>query len=161
VVAILADPKTVVKVSRYNCNLGIWSAHVNRQTTREGLDVPPYEPLPPNGKEYMGDSPVMVGTNTGEFYLSVIPIGWWSETAYFTDTNLSLPNLHSEEYKWEGVGRAARETGIEKVPSIRTPNFANIVQLAPWGRGSDGRFVPCEMVFVVGANKILEKHGNR
>ena len=148
VVSQVGNPADIVKVSRYNCNLGIWGKQVNNKVDREiGRDMPDYHPLPPNGKEYVGGSPLMVkSSDPTQFYLSVIPVGFWAETKYMLGDTL-LPNLHSEEYKWEGESRIERETGLSDAPLIRTPKLENIVCLAPWGRGEDGRFQPIELQF--------------
>ena len=152
VVSQYGDPARIVKVSRYNCNMGIWASQIDKRVDREvGEDVPDYKPLPPKGKEYVGDSPLMVkSSDPQEKYLSVIPMGCWCEVKFMLD-GVELPDLSAEQYSWKGKSRVERHTGLKRsdVPRIRTPKLSNVKVLAPWGRDESGRFQPVELIFKI------------
>lgn len=145
VVSRLAPPDSIVKFSRYNCSLGIWANHIANKAERAGIEGVEYKPLPPNGKNYVGDSPLMVSDDGVTHYVSIMPIGFWKEVCYKIGDEL-LPDLADQEYQWKGVGRAERETGV-KGPTILTPKLSNIKYFAPWGRGANGQFQPIRFAF--------------
>jgi hypothetical protein len=121
------------KVSSYVGRFHVWKDAVENQLKRDGVETPEYQPATPRGKEYVGDSPVMVGNspNTkGTHYLAVIPVrgGKPTVTYYHPSIEVSQEEAKAAEYRSPSSAKQAT-AGVQKELFFRTPKVENIVSL--------------------------------
>lgn len=121
------------KVSTYVGRFHVWKEAVDNQLKRDGVDSPDYQPATPRGKEYIGDSPVMVGNspNTrGTHYLAVIPVrgGKPTVTYYHPSIEVSQEAAKEAEYRSPSGDKQAA-AGVQNELFFRTPKVENIVSL--------------------------------
>jgi len=123
------------KISHYSVRFHVWKEAVDNQLSRDGVDNPDYQPASPKGKEYVGDSPVMVGNtpNTaGTYYLAVIPVrGSKPTVSYYHPSIAELDNkaVEASVYKSD-TGAKQRRAGADKPLAYRSPKIENITMLA-------------------------------
>jgi len=127
------------KVSHYTGRFRQWADAVNAQLKRDGIDQPDYQPAPPPGKEYVGDSPLMVGNtaNTrGTYYLAVIPVRNGSPNVRYYHNGLEYldqSRAREEEYRAPNAGAKQERYGADKPLAFRTPKVENIVSISLGG----------------------------
>jgi len=127
------------KVSHYTARFREWKDAVNSQLKRDGIADADYQPSPPPGKEYVGDSPVMVGntTNTaGTHYLAVIPLrGGSPNVRYYHPSLAGVDQERADEEVYRSPNSGAKQIrhGAEKPLAFRTPKVENIHTLSLGG----------------------------
>jgi hypothetical protein len=121
------------KVSTYRGRFHGWKDAVENQQERDGAERD-YTPVQPRGKEYVGDSPLMVGStqNTREkFYLAIIPVrsGKPSVSYYHPTVDVSQEDAKEAVYVAPNRGSKQQRAGVQNEVTMRTPLLVNITYL--------------------------------
>jgi hypothetical protein len=124
------------KISTYRARFHGWQDAIENQQERDGAPRQ-YVSEPPRGKEYVGDSPLMIATGKPDtMYLAVIPVRNGSPTTTFYHPTVDVSDRDAQEAVYKAPSNnnsKQKRAGVKNELTMRTPKLVNITHLGLGG----------------------------